>query len=67
MLVKRHSLREKDTGYSIFSEIFKDCLLRTGMLGEHLCVCKKKNTVIFFMFIGMTFYVIVQCFEAQLF
>lgn len=37
-------------------------------VAEYFYVCLyKKNAVIFFMFIEMTFCVIVQCFEAQLF
>lgn len=65
--MKRHSLREKDAGYVIFSEIFKDYHVSREPLIEHLFVCLQENTVIFFMFIGMTFYVITQCSEAQLF
>lgn len=66
--MKRHGLRKQDTGYRIVLEIFKDYLLRMEMVAEHFCVCLyKKNAVIFFMFIEMTFCVIVQCFEAQLF
>lgn len=65
--MKRHSLRKQDTGYGRVLEIFKDYLSRMEMVAEHFYVCTKKNAVIFFVFIEMTFYVIVQCFEAQLF